>query len=327
MSRDEHEAQGSGRLGVRDMDRIREKVSVSLEPRQLGFIGLGLTVVMAAVFALGMLVGDRGGTTGLVSNPEIAGAPVSGSFPAELPVMRPRARPVMDLSSRPTRLIRKAVILPVPSPRPLAVARSADDGPPALALRRGTVRIPDSVFAQDDMPWPSVAVTDLAMCMSCVYEDLGGCVPPVLPPAKPDKARQPLKSKPAMAVTKASQVKAIKEKAIKEKAVKKKTIAVARAKVLKKKTATRVPAKVTTQPPQAFAVQVRAYRESAKAAEFVNALVLKGYKPFIVKYTDAQGHKWFRVRMGRFDNAVKAQEFAAEFNAKEAAEAIPVALE
>ncbi|MBL6974472.1 MAG: SPOR domain-containing protein [Deltaproteobacteria bacterium] len=315
-------APAQGRLGVRDMDRIQEKVSVSLEPRQLMLLGLGVAVVMAATFVMGMLMGGSDDGTVAKRPRAIAGAPVSGAFPAEPPVAGPRIEPVKAAMVKPTRIIRKAAVFPAPNLKPFATARGLDDGDLTPRPRRGIVTIPDSVF-DTDRPWPSVAVTDLALCMSCIYEDRGGCVPTVLPPpvAEPVKPVVPVKPPVAMKTPppppppkKAPVVKAP-PMAPKKKAA-----------VPKKKKANR-PAVVKNQAPSAYSIQVRAYREKAQAREFSEALTLKGYKPHIVRFVDPKGRGWYRVRLGRFANAGKAQDFAKIFNESEQTEAIPVALE
>lgn len=298
-----------GRLDVRDIDRIREKVSISLEPRQFALLGLGFAVVMSAVFAMGLLVGEQGDGSTVEQTRAIAGAPVSGAFPAESPMARPRTAPVKDTVLKPTRVIRKAIILPAPSLEPVATARGADQEASPFQNRRGLVEIPDSVF-EPDRPWPSVAVTDLAMCMSCIYEDRGGCVPPLipLPPTGPPRVESSEAKAPPARPDPPEKV---------EKTVKPRKPA--------KKTAARKPESRQAAPD--FAVQVRAYRDRASAREFADALVLKGYKPHIVRFKDGQGRGWFRVRLGRFPSSDKAQEFAARFNEKEATDAIPVAVE
>jgi len=288
-------------VSVRDLDRIREKISIRLETRQIVLLGIGLTIILAATFLMGALTGGPSEDVAGKETRAIAGAPVYGALSAEPPAFSPRSAPAQNIIVGPTRRIRKAVIFPVPVRKPLVMAIRIDSNPAGGDPRRGVVDVPCHVVEWDG-PWPSTAVTDPGIGASCIFEDRVGCGPePVLGPMPESKKRPEIK------------------KILKAKAKASKPSRPAKKILVKRSPGTRAS--------EAYSVQVRSYKNETKAREFASDLASRGYSPFVARFSDGQGNLWYRVRLGRFNKAGTAMEFASVFNEKEDAEAIPVTVE
>jgi cell division septation protein DedD len=296
-------------VAVRDLDRIRERITVTIEPSHAIWAAAAVAGLLAIALLVGMHVGGGREATGREPAGGVAGVmtassestPTLGTAPVvETPASKPR--PAASRGSF------ASSVLPAPRP-PEATARAEDLDGVAMLARRGLVTVPfpppdpraaDTVAAltvsrrdladvpvpPEDPVWPSLAVTDLAWCASCTAAD-GECGPYVLA-RTPEPVPEPV---PAPAPSHARKA----EK----------------------------PAKAEQAGP-GFAVQVSSYREVEVARETASALRAKGYKARVVEFTDAAGATWYRVRIGKFDSASGAGEFASRFNAREGEHAIPV---
>lgn len=87
------------------------------------------------------------------------------------------------------------------------------------------------------------------------------------------------------------------------------------------------PAARSAPPPKAarrYQVQVRAYQDPAAAKEFLASLTRMGYPARLVRFVDAQGRRWLRIRIGDYNSRVAAQAFAQRFNQQHGEQAVVV---
>lgn len=299
-------------VSVRDLDRIREKVTLQVEPRHALLAGVGAVTLVVAAFGVGVLVGRS------CDRPEPP--PSSGTVGARPAVARPvppRDAPV------PTR---RHAVLPLPPPE----ARGLPDA--LVADRRGPVEVLAPAVA-DDGPWPALALTDPCAGVSCAVPDGGGCV---LSP----RPRQVWANVSGAANSSSRRLRELQFAA--RNALHAAESLFSRWVLLALRSAPTTPAtasalaSVAPAPARAhatalasgwFTVQVRSYRDEALAREFAGSLRSEGYSVEVSRHDDAEGHAWFRVRVGRFSTLGEARDFARRLNERTGDQAIVMAME
>lgn len=325
------------RVGVRDLDRIREKVTLRLEPRHAILAGIGGVALLVAAFAVGLLVGRSCEQT-------TAEAP-SGAIEAPAPLVEPA--PPRD----PAAPARRHAIRPVSAPPP--VARGPAGLPPAGTPRRGPDEVPAPPpprLVADEGPWPALAITDPCAGLSCASPDGSGCVFP---------GPSPLGVEAALALdrpwVRPSGVANWSSRRIRDCwFAARQTLEVTASffsrwvslalrtppaapvastpppgsppPALATATSPSAPAHATALASGWFTVQVRSYRDEALAREFAASLRSEGYSVEVARH-DAGGQAWFRVRVGRFPTLGEARDFARRLNDRTGDQAIVTAME
>ncbi len=325
--------QEPGRVGVRDLDRIREKVTLRLEPRHALLAGIGGVALLVAAFAAGLFVGRS-------CEQPTAEAP-SRAITALVPPEDPA--PPRDPTPPPAR---RHAVLPVAAPPPQA--RGPADTPIAEAPRRGLEEVsvpPPPPPVADDGPWPALAVSDPCAGHSCAVPDGGGCA--VLPAPGPTfqevldtlarhgRARQDLWVRGLGFAARSLQAVV---------SLSSRWVALAlrspSASPVASSVGPRSPSPATVEPSRVpspahvaalasgwFTVQVRSYRDEALAREFAGSLRAEGYSVEVARHDDAEGRAWFRVRVGRFPAVGEARDFARRLNERTGNQAIVMAME
>jgi hypothetical protein len=176
-------------VGVRDLDRIREKMIFRMDPSHVVLACLGLLILLALSFLAGLWIGRGSGAT----EPRTA-SPDALIPPVRAGTLRPPA-PEADraFSDAPKPATSSRVTLAVRPPE----ARLSDSGIATIS-RRDLAAVP---ITADPGPWPSTAMTRVACQASCGNPD-GDCivVPPPLPPqalARPEEGADRLPEHPA----------------------------------------------------------------------------------------------------------------------------------
>ena len=288
MSRTEYSVAGppGDEVEVRDIERIREKITFSLEPTHVALAVAALFVLLAAAFVAGLVVarsvrdgrGERADRAAIALMASSEAVPQLGVSARE--ALAPARPPVRD------RITTSASVLPAPS-IPEATARGADLEPIPMGVRLGAVEV---LFAPDARLVAEVGrVTTTARRDTVEVPIAFGppAPPPVVAEARPAAAVRPSTvGHPPSAVT-------------------------PRTSDLRPRTS------------DVFEVQVRSYHEEDKAREYAAELVGHGYKARVVPF-EVDGVAWYRIRIGHFKSSTGAAEFASRFNSREDAKAIPV---
>lgn len=191
---------------IRDLDRIREKVTFTIEPFHLILAGSGFFLLIVAALLIGIHLGGAGRGNAMAESASSEPTPLLNIEPkpqpretrtqhvkAVLPAprateakVRPEDMEDLSLLSR-----RGPVAVPIPPPDP----RSS--GELLIKGRRGVASIN---LSQEAGPWPSIAVTDVSLCASCIWAD--GVCGPYFP--KPRDQRDVVLPPPNMETPKAS---------------------------------------------------------------------------------------------------------------------------
>ncbi len=304
-------------VSVRDLDRIREKVTFQVEPRHALLAGVGAVTLLMAAFGIGVLVGRS------CDRPE---PPLSSGVIEALP---PVVRSVPPRDATPPTHRHAVLPLPPPEARGLLDALAAD--------RRGPeeVLVPAVV---DDAPWPALAVSDPCAGVSCAVPDGGGCV--LLSPL-PSWVRVNASGAANSSSQRLRELQFAARKALDAtESLFSRWVLLALRSVPASPAATaalfRPPAPARPVPNRAhatplapgwFTVQVRSYRDEALARDFAASLRSEGYSVEIARHDDAEGHAWFRVRVGRFPTLGEARDFARRLNERTGDQAIVMAME
>ncbi len=320
------------KIVLRDYDRIQERTPFQLKPVHLKIAAAGVVLLTALALAAGWLIGrgDRGAApdhrAALPAAVSAIPVPASDAGIEADPAITPEAG---------GRNVRGS-ILPLPSPEPRP-------GIEPVAKRRPAVEIIDQPPPPPPPPpefvdwtfWPGLLVTTCGL--SCIAED-GDCRPEDRPMPEPPPPPAPVEPGPVPEVAEPAPDVSGPPRDVVEPAPE------AVSAIPPVEMATPAPAPVTkpaaaaqkaprpvvkaAKPPEVaprkFAVQIRSFKDEPAAREFTDQIRGKGYNPFIVTFTDANGTTWYRVRTGSFGTAADAAAFAAELNAKEAEQSIPV---
>lgn len=282
------------RITVRDLDRIREKVTIRLEPRHLWLAGFGFAGLIAASFLFGVLVGR---------SCEIEASPQT-SATQEMPVQDPVGQKEVPAPKRSIRPVPRALV--APKARALAA--------PLTSERRETDNISVATSSNDLVSAP-FEVCDPSAQMSCLWST------PCEPNTETYTAEYIFNDVFSAHISLSKRLREDFSNLAKS------------AKGFVAGLMTSTEKKAAEPPPQAkpapnlFTVQVRSYKDAALANEFAAMLRSQGYTVEVVPHEDGSGQVWFRVRVGRFRTLEEARNFAARLNERTGDRAIVTAME
>lgn len=308
---------------LRDIDRIKEKVTIPIEPSSLVMVGVGVVMIVSVAFAIGYFTGHKD----VFESVPTKASSVVDVVTVEAPPQK------LDNQKEPVAIAPRATsgsVLPVPItvkvtkieprdfdtqtgkpaarkeaakiPEPIMTPKPRQVGDAIVSLRRE----PEKIAPVNEDPlmdpgyWPGVQVTDGEFWRSCVSAD--GACDPVTPTAIAEKLEidRP-KAKAPVVVEIPVQNQVVKPKASPSSA---KNIADA--------------------PRRQYEIQVRSFKERENAEEFAESLKAKGYSAHVALFVNNNGVNWYRVRTGKFKTSAEASAWVAEFNARENEDAIAV---
>jgi cell division protein FtsN len=287
---------------MRDAHRMKEKLDVSLDNRQIVSLLIAGIIVMGAVFVLGVVVGKK-----LAGNAQTASAPdLLSALDANAQALQQARETESPLTfqdeltkktvAEPSKPGTVTVAIPPPAPKPKPV----EPPKPAEAA-------PAEASAQADAtePEPTSAPTD---------EDYA-------PTTTAQKPAEPKVAEPKPAAPKAE------PKPVETKVAESKP-APTPGKVEPAPTPTRTTpqgaglkdaiARATQRPTEAvpggaFTLQLSAFQNRPEADRFAAKLRDRGYAPFIVSAEVPGKGTWYRVRMGSFASKEAASRYLTDF--------------
>jgi DedD protein len=270
---------------MHDLDRIREKIEIRLEPRQVVWLAVATMLFSGGLFAAGFMVGQRQAVAP-VEGGDLAALEIEARGAQEEPAPSTPARALGEveflfpsvLGSRPAR--RKATPKPMrlPTSRVGAGAAKRAATPKKVSARpkpRRVVRRPKVEPPQEDRPAPRRVRPKPAP------------VPEPVRRAAPKPAPRPV-VKPAAPAP-----------ALDEDAPRGET---PRAKATPKK--------------RQLTLQVKAVKDKAEADRFISALRSKGFTPQLSLASVPGKGRYYRVRVGRFDDMDAARRFQRDYKAR-----------
>jgi len=267
---------------MRDLDRWKDKVELSLDGRQIFFLFFGTAVAACLVFVLGVLVGKRLEARALALQP----APIEDPLAA-----LDQLGEADDADEGLT--FHKALTKDAAHKAPKAEADKPADpiaapAPPIVAQKPVLVT-PSPIAPPAADPKPIVAAAEA--------KPAADAKPPVTaPPAKPAveaKLPSPPPAKAVAATAKPAPLPAGKPQVV--------------AAQTKKPDATA----------SHFTLQLSAFPEKQDAEEFMHKIQSAGYKPFLVASEIPGKGVFYRVRVGDFASRQAAVDAKAEFERKQ----------
>jgi DedD protein len=276
---------------MRDAHRMKEKLDVSLDNRQIVSLLIAGIIVMGAVFVLGVVVGKK-----LAGNAQTAAAPdLLSALDANAQALQQARETESPLTfqdeltkrtaSEPSRPGTVTVAIPPPAPKP----KPAEAAP-----------------AEATEPEPTTAPTDEDYAPTATAQK----------PAEPAKAAEPKPAAPK-----------VEPKPVETKVAESKPAPVP-GKVEPAPTPTRTApqgaglkdaiARATQRPTEAvpggaFTLQLSAFQNRPEAEKFAAKLRDRGYAPFIVSAEVPNKGTWYRVRMGSFPSKEAASRYLTDF--------------
>lgn len=278
---------------MRDLDRVRDKIEVRLEPRQVVLLAVGTMLFSGLLFAAGFMLGRSRAPTpapaplaiGTVASEAIEAADTAPARPAaigevtfEFPSML-GSRPGREVTRRrPMRLSRGVV--PVAGAKAEAPAEEAE-APAEPEPTPEIARIePPAPKAPIDPPAPAAAppapepiaarptIAPIPADPEPIDEDDPDAAPPPAPPptAAPEPIRPPEPSRPPEPVADAR-----------------------------------------------YTLQVKAARDKAEADAFVAELREAGFAPHVVLADIPGKGRFFRIRVGHFGSMAEARAFQRRY--------------
>jgi cell division protein FtsN len=280
---------------MRDAHRMKEKLDVSLDNRQIVSLLIAGIIVMGAVFVLGVVVGKK-----LAGNAQTAAAPdLLSALDANAQALQQARETESPLTfqdeltkrtaSEPSKPGTVTVAIPPPAPKPKPVEQPK----------------PTEAEAGATEPEPTTAPTD---------EDYA-------PTTTAQKPAEPKVAEPKPAAPK------VEPKPVETKVAESKP-APAPGKVEPAPTPTRTApqgaglkeaiARATQRPTEAvpggaFTLQLSAFQNRPEAERFAAKLRDLGYAPFIVSAEVPGKGTWYRVRMGSFASKDAASRYLSDF--------------
>jgi cell division septation protein DedD len=333
---------------IRDLDKIREQTPWRVEPRHVRGLVILALVLVGTAFGGGFLLGS--GVLQQHASPGFPDAPVVDPAP------RPAAAAVEGADGAPVPPLPRAVAgsvtpvpappppepEPVPEPVPEPAPEPAPEPPPPPEVDprapedapNASMRRPIAPHVQAvglPVPWPLLRVSDpCARCSRLEPEDECAAEPPAPPepaamPAATAPVATPAATDPVAAPAPTPAPKPATAPVPTPAAAPGPTPATTPA---PKPAATREApdraAAPTQKPSRQWQVQVRAYQDETAARAFQESLVSMGYRARIVIHDDAQGKRWFRIRIGRYNQLAEAQAFARRFNERHNEQSVAV---
>ena len=267
---------------MRDAHRMKEKLDVTLDNRQIVSLLIAGIIVMGAVFVLGVVVGKK-----LAGNAQTATAPdLLSALDANAQALQ-QAREAESPLTFQDELTRKTgsdsskpgtvtVAIPPPAPKPKPV----EPAPAAEAAQVAETSPTDDDYAPSPKatePKPAQPKPEPKPTETKVAESK-----PASPPGKVEPAPVPTRTAP--------QGSPLKE-------------AIARA--------AQRPTEAV--PGGAFTLQISAFQNRPEADRFAAKLRDRGYAPYIVSAEVPNKGTWYRVRMGSFPSKDAASRYLADF--------------
>jgi cell division septation protein DedD len=282
---------------MRDAHRMKEKLDVSLDNRQIVSLLIAGIIVMGAVFVLGVVVGKK-----LAGNAQTAAAPdLLSALDANAQALQQARETESPLTfqdeltkrtaSEPSKPGTVTVAIPPPAPKPKPVEQPKPT---------------EAASAQADATEPTSAPTD---------EDYAPTTTTAQKPAEP-KVAEPKPAAPK------AEPKPVETKVAESKP------APAPGKVEPAPTPTRTApqgaglkeaiARATQRPTEAvpggaFTLQLSAFQNRPEAERFAGKLRDRGYAPFIISAEVPGKGTWYRVRMGSFASKEAASRYLTDF--------------
>jgi cell division protein FtsN len=272
---------------MRDAHRMKEKLDVTLDNRQIVSLLIAGIIVMGAVFVLGVVVGKK-----LAGNAQTATAPdLLSALDANAQALQ-QARETESPLTFQDELTRKTgsdsskpgtvtVAIPPPAPKP----KPAEPAPTGSSATQAAAQVAETSPSDDDYaPTPKATEPKPA-------ETKPEPKPTETKVAESKPASSPGKVEPAPVPTRtAPQGNPLKE-------------AIARA--------AQRPTEAV--PGGAFTLQISAFQNRPEADRFAAKLRDRGYAPYIVSAEVPNKGTWYRVRMGSFPSKDAASRYLADF--------------
>lgn len=292
---------------MRDAHRMKEKLDVSLDNRQIVSLLIAGIIVMGAVFVLGVVVGKK-----LAGNAQAASAPdLLSALDANAQALQQARdteppltfqdeltkKTVSETSPSKPGTVTVAIPPPAPKPKPAeppaaAEPKPSEEAPAQTAEQAGTPSPTDDDYAP--APAPAAATAKAP-------EPKAAEPKPAAPKAEPKPAEAKVaESKPAPHAGKVESAPVPTRTTTPQGGLKE---AIARA--------TQKPTEAV--PGGAFTLQISAFQNRPEAERFAAKLRDRGYAPYIVPAEVPHKGTWYRVRMGSFPSKDAAARYLADF--------------
>ena len=266
---------------MRDLDRWKDKVEISLDGRQIFFLFFGTAVAASLIFVVGVLIGKRIEARALALQP----APIEDPLAA--------LDQLGDADEADEGLTFHKALAPAKAERPAVESKKIEKPAPVEAKK---VEPKSPPMAPRPMaPKPVVAVAD-----DKADDDDGSDVKPGVEPkpeakidakldAKKAEAPRPLPAPPRPQALPAARPQVVQQPAA------------------KKPDATAAH----------FTLQLSAFPDKADAEEFMRKIQSAGYKPFLVASEIPGKGVFYRVRVGDYGSRQSAVDAKSEFERKQ----------
>jgi cell division septation protein DedD len=272
---------------MRDLDRWKDKVEISLDGRQIFFLFFGSAVAACLIFIVGVLIGKRIEARALALQPAPVEDPLAAldqlgdadeadeglTFHKTLAPAAGKAKPAAERSDKPAE-----------KPAPAKVEKSqktetADvepvlegDEPAAVTVKVADAK-PEPAHAEPKKPEPKPAVAEAKKPEP--KPQVAAAKLPALPAAKPQVVQTAQAGKPGATAKK--------------------------------------PDATTAH----FTLQLSAFPDKADADEFMHKMQAAGYKPFLVASEIPGKGIFYRVRVGDYGTRQAAVDAKSEFERKQ----------
>ena len=313
---------------MNEFDRVKDKVEILLDPRQVVMLALGTMVIAGALFAAGYVLGQRNAPLAPIaaapvnleaidataraarppatSNPPLALGEVEFLFPSALTARPARKRPnVQSLDAHKVRLPEVVLAAPRPAPRPQLKAEASTETPERAAPDDGaktakpsgtgtTVTTPTAEPAEETESATSAAdekvLAEAASVASAPTTSSG--------PAKPVPAAAPATANVGVPPSSDGSEDADS------------------ASTAEDAPPSRPVPPVASGPERTYTLQVKSVPGKAEADAFVASLRRAGFEPYVV-LADIPGRgRYYRVRVGRFPTLEAAKRFQRRYRAQ-----------
>lgn len=286
---------------MRDLDRVREKIEIRLEPRQVVGLAVATMLLSGGLFGAGYLVGHNRGS-------DTAGGPQTAEKLANLDAAadsRSEAAAELEAPAEVRRALGEVEFL-FPSALGSRPARKRPRRR-AMKLAPGRVSVRSNKPAKIPVkasPKPVRRSVSKVKAPSRSARSVGeGAVEdrPVVvrPRSEPPKRLPVVKLTPKQVIAPASPRAAAPARPVEDEDT----------------PATRAVAKPVSKPSQAYTLQVKSSRSKEDADRFVRRLRKSGFDPHVVLSTVPGKGRYYRVRLGKFKSMQAARAFQRKYKA------------
>lgn len=285
---------------MRDLDRVRDKIEIRLEPRQVVLLAGGTMLFSGLLFAAGFMLG-RSRTPAVVPVVEIGAAEVAPATVADTATRTTRASAIGEVEFRfPTEL---------------------GSRPARVRAERPTMRLAPEVIGGGAGEKPAPASAEPAPAEPPRIEPVAARVEPArAEPARVELARaEPARVEPVAARAEPARVEPPRIEPPKP------APRAAAEPIDEDDPDAGAPAAPTVAPPATparentgnrYTLQVKAARDKAEADAFMAELRRAGYQPHLI-LADVPGKgRFYRVRVGRFASMAEARDFQRSYKSK-----------